>query len=504
MDSYFASWKRRSLQVMLASVMALGTLLSFSSTSYGQGASTQAPTLTPTQSKTAEAVQTEAVKTETVQAENVQARPEATATTSREFRTHWDNWIRTNAYSLDSIEPATSKDGIIADDSFKDLDMLKPLLLHKRIVYLGESTHGAAEFNSAKTRLIQFLHKEMGYNVVAFESHLGRAAAQSGNMSKNTAKDLMTGAIYPQWWSEETLPLFEYAKDTQQLKNKLTFAGFDINPAGAFTTGEWMGDEALVKRFIEAESQYWTLMSEEETTKYDQAKPELLKLYDQINKKMDERAQQLQAQYPDNPHIVKLMKRAVEDRKKFIEEYIPLAIASKKDQKAGVYESTLKMFEWRDKAMADNLYWLATEIYPTERIVVWGHNTHINKANSNMKVPAFPGKMMGELMQDTAFKDYSYSIGLYMGGGQHADNVGKKLSVPAPAPNSIESIMKETGRPYSFVDLRYHPINKGNSWMTEERTAYYFGMYSETFVPREQFDGILFIDQVKAPKFLEQ
>ena len=37
---------------------------------------------------------------------------------------------------------------------------------------LGESGHGVAEFNHAKVRLIKFLHQQMGFDVIAFESGL--------------------------------------------------------------------------------------------------------------------------------------------------------------------------------------------------------------------------------------------------------------------------------------------------------------------------------------------
>lgn len=35
---------------------------------------------------------------------------------------------------------------------------------------LGEASHGVAESNWAKVRLIKFLHQQLGFDVVAFES----------------------------------------------------------------------------------------------------------------------------------------------------------------------------------------------------------------------------------------------------------------------------------------------------------------------------------------------
>ena len=95
-----------------------------------------------------------------------------TARTSDEKIELWKQWAREHAYRIKSITPVHED---IESNSFTDLDMLKPLLQDKRIVFLGESSHGVAEL-LAKTRLIQFLHKEMGYNVLAFESGLSNTS----------------------------------------------------------------------------------------------------------------------------------------------------------------------------------------------------------------------------------------------------------------------------------------------------------------------------------------
>ena len=95
------------------------------------------------------------------------------ARTSDEKIAEWEDWAKDYVYRLDTIQPANAANGT---NQYKDLAMLKPLLHDKRIVFLGESSHGVAEFNLAKTRLIQFLHQEMGYNVLAFESGLGNSS----------------------------------------------------------------------------------------------------------------------------------------------------------------------------------------------------------------------------------------------------------------------------------------------------------------------------------------
>ncbi|UZM99374.1 hypothetical protein OL548_03100 [Lysinibacillus sp. MHQ-1] len=55
-----------------------------------------------------------------------------------------------------------------------------------------------AQFNLVKTRLIQFLHQEMGYNVLAFESGLGDVMNAQGKIDKQAAQQTMKDAIF---WS---------------------------------------------------------------------------------------------------------------------------------------------------------------------------------------------------------------------------------------------------------------------------------------------------------------
>ena len=64
------------------------------------------------------------------------------ARTSNETIQDWKNWVNDHAYSLTSIQPETFEQKEIPSSKFEDLEMLKPLLYDKRIVFLGESSHG--------------------------------------------------------------------------------------------------------------------------------------------------------------------------------------------------------------------------------------------------------------------------------------------------------------------------------------------------------------------------
>jgi hypothetical protein len=112
-------------------------------------------------------------------------------------------------------------------DDFSDLQFLKPVLAAKRVVQLGESGHGVAEFNLVKVRLIKFLHQQMGYDVIAFESSLPQCYLADQAIGSAMPIEVMKRCLFPIWHSNETLPLFDYLDASRKSGKRLTLAGFD-------------------------------------------------------------------------------------------------------------------------------------------------------------------------------------------------------------------------------------------------------------------------------------
>ncbi|MGE6602924.1 erythromycin esterase family protein [Lysinibacillus fusiformis] len=424
------------------------------------------------------------------------------ARTTTETLEDWKKWVNDHAYSLTSIQPEPASSQKIPSNKFEDLAMLKPLLHDKRIVFLGESSHGVAQFNLAKTRLIQFLHQEMGYNVLAFESGLGDVMNAQGKIDKQAALQTMKDAIFGVWWTKETLPLFEYAKTTQATEKPLVLAGFDIQQQGAFTNGNWLQNPQLAQQFSDAEKQLAEWSSSKDVKGYQKEKTAIINVYKQVKTQVQTKEKELQKAYPNELQIVKLMERTLADRIRLADEYVELTIQSNIEMEQNKYESFLTTMEWRDQAMMENLLWLAEEVYPTEKFIVWAHNDHIRKAQSDVMGSPYPVKLMGERLPDI-YKKYSYVLGLYMTSGETANNMGETMPVLPPIKGSIEDIVSSANKPYTFIDLRNRQNERGNSWMFEPRLSYSWGVIQESLVPRDQYDGILLIDKVTKPTYVK-
>jgi erythromycin esterase len=136
-----------------------------------------------------------------------------------------DRWLQDNHVAIRSSDPS--------DTDFSDLQFLKPLIGQKRVVQLGESAHGTAEFSSVKTRLIKFLHQEMGFEVVAFESGLFDCFRANERMDFRSAAQAMRACTAGVWNTTEVLALFEHIKSSRSTPRPLFLAGFDIQRTGS-------------------------------------------------------------------------------------------------------------------------------------------------------------------------------------------------------------------------------------------------------------------------------
>ncbi|GGG19858.1 erythromycin esterase family protein [Paenibacillus aceti] len=434
-----------------------------------------------------------------------EAESQLVARTTKETLADWEVWTRDHAYRLETIKPVEGK---IEPGSFNDLEMLKPLLHDKRIVFLGESSHGVAEFNQAKTRLIQFLHEEMDYNVLAFESGMSNASIAYGNAVSKSAEQTMKDSIFGVWWSKEILPLFNYLKDTQTTEKPLMLTGFDIQTQPPLMDGKWLKDEKQAERLKQTEEKLADYAGGTDLEAYQKDKNHLMGVYNEALRTLKAKGteEHIQALYPSNPMLMKQLERSLQDRVRVADEYVELSIKANRSLEEQDYvaysEHFLKSMEWRDQAMLDNLIWLATEVYPTEKFIVWAHNDHIRKTHSEVMGTFYPVKLMGERLPEE-WKKYSYVLGLYPASGRTSDNSGAIHEVLPLEEGSIESIVSKASRsPYTFIDLKYRNNERGNSWMFEPRYTYSWGMFPESLVARDQYDGLLLIDDVHPPQYI--
>jgi erythromycin esterase len=406
----------------------------------------------------------------------------------------WAAWIQANHHPIRSL----------TSEHYDDLQFLKPLLAGRIVVQLGEPAHGVAEINTLRARLVKFLHEEMAYDVIAFESGLFECYTINTQAKILTPTQMLTGSVFGIWHTTEMRALFDYIQATQATTRPLTLSGIDIqpsnrqtaaafrpqflrdtvakiNPAYADQVYDW---DTMFLTALQDKSRdiaYWQINGAQFRAKY-QALLTFLELHTEA----------LHQAFPRAPQTPTVARQVVWSILQFIDYLQAL-------------NDPVTALAIRDIAMADNLGFMLNTLYPGKKVIVWAHNAHIRYHNQDVRGDAFwlGRKTMGRWMEERYFAAI-YTIGFYLYRGQIASNNRQLLEVHPVKPGSLESILYRAGRKYVFVDLLHQTQEEGNEWMFKAIQANELTLEYEPIrmVPRDQYDGIIFIDTVHPPEYL--
>ncbi|AWB44669.1 erythromycin esterase [Paenibacillus sp. CAA11] len=402
----------------------------------------------------------------------------------------------------------------LTSEDFKDLQFLKKTLKDKKVVSLGENFHRVKEYSQIKIRLIKYLHEELGYDVIAFESGMMEAEAARINQDQLTPEMMMKGSIFQIWHSEETLELFNYIQEQAKTDHPLILAGYDMQLSSYYSTafiGQWMSKispetgaefqkmdmEAIPAVYAAYGNQLEEKISPEKKAALKKVEAEYTPKYRAAMDFMKKHKKELLSMYPKEPKLVDMAVKMLADRVAFIRMMQKDAVDS---------------YEYRDQIMAEHVEWLSRELYPNKKMILWAHNDHLAKNTSKMKtieggkwVNSF--KSMGEILHQK-LKDQMYVVGLYMNQGSAAKiSTGEPFKIKRMPAGSLEYRVMQSGYSKSFIDLSaFKTKTKDTAWMWQPVYAAEDGMTSEViapmsmkFVPKEQYDGLIVIDQVHAP-----
>jgi len=402
-----------------------------------------------------------------------------------QVREAWKKWIKKNHYEIHSLEAN--------DTEFSDLRFLKNLIGSRRLVQLGESSHGVSEFNKAKVRLIKFLHEKMGFNVIAFESGLYECFITNENGDSLSDLKMMKNSIFGVWHCSETLELFKYIKETRNTSQPLILAGFDIQLS---TLAGIQGRPQMFQSIIsKIDPVYADKVMAQDTEFIDKTykdrdwivkeKENIIAFYTQLTQWFDSRMADLIRFYPDNPRLLFVLRQSAWSMPLYTEEIVEL-------------ENHKIAYNIRDKGMADNIGFLLNTLYPNEKIINWAHNYHVMHGVSEFDSGV---DNMGYWISQRHRSDL-YTIGLVMYEGKNALNNREIIDLKPAPDDSLEAIMYYTGKNFSFVNLLNQHITSENSWMTEKIYCEEWGQYNYKVTPQKQYDGIFFVKTVNPPNYL--
>jgi erythromycin esterase-like protein len=396
------------------------------------------------------------------------------------------------------------------DVDFSDLELLKDILTDKRIVLLGEQSHGDGASFEAKVRLVKFLHQEMGFDMISFESDLLDAhRAWQEIKTKDYKESPLRESIYYIWSETKELDSFiKYVHEQAATEKPLMVTGFDCQ-------GSVLLEEGLLNE-IGKEIGNSLILTADETASIEQvqqAGAEFLAeneadsalFFAAINKV---RASLKKSIAADSTELKSILRQSLEGWVEMIRWQID-----------HLHERDVKVQNPRDRQMAFNLIYLS-KLYPDKKIIAWGASYHfanqiellentplvelfskrmdsiqhthettnvVESLEGSLPMGRILKKQFGETLYSLAFSSYEGKFGMV---GHEPMSLEK---IPPPE-GSIEVELVKNNLPMAIVNF-----NK-----TKNQKFYSSALGNlPLFAPWQHiFDGLFFIKTSYPPSFV--
>ena len=366
-------------------------------------------------------------------------------------------WLRERGAHVRSVDPA--------DDDFADLAPLAQAIGEARVVQLGEQSHGDGTCFLAKCRLVRFLHRELGFDVLAWESGFFPCARMNAALhGEAPVAEVAPVGLFPVWSrSRECLPVLEYARSTHGSERPLEMAGFDVQLSG--TGGLELGDAVLA--FFDESAVYSPDPARlAEFAVLWEALVARTPLADGVREAGEAAIVELAAAIPTEgtTREAAFVRRSLEDLA--LHQRLKVLFAARETMQEG---SNL-----RDVQMGRNVAWLADEYYAGRKIIVWAASRHIahDLDSIETQMQGFDYgeyRTMGDEVHELLGEDaYTILFDAYEGRAGIAGREPRDLE-PAPA-DSLTSLCHATGAENLFLDLRADAGEAG-AWLREPLVA---------------------------------
>lgn len=360
-------------------------------------------------------------------------------------------WIKDNASEI-----------INDNDDFQGFEFLDPLLVNRRIVMLGENTHGSNEYFYLKNRMIRYLHEQLGFNVLAWESNILDCYAVENSKENLAPKEMAMSSLHFVYRTDQVIPIIDYVKSSD-----IIFAGFDSQPtvytdatANYLRSLECLGDPLRTElAYVDSLAQTYSKYAHKNKNR----KKHALLYEESINKIAD----------CDCPEQLKeLLTLGIEDR-----------IHNMNNWSIG-----------RDERMAKNLMWLLTKAYPEEKFIIYAHNSHNDPNNQKNQYANY--KTMAEFLPDSIIQQ-SYNIAFFGYRGNARNNVGESFYEFESHPEkSLENYLNTTGYEITFLNLESVTRTNNNSFLFEQINTMYWGNIENPKILSEHYDGVILVNSI--------
>jgi len=381
----------------------------------------------------------------------------------------------------------------------------------KRIVLLGESSHGTSEFYRARAAITRRLIEEHGFSIVAVEADWPDAAAVDRYVRHNSPTKMKPPpfARFPTWmWRNVDFDAFtrylHLHNRTKEQRDRVAFYGLDLynmNASMAAVLNYLDGIDETAARV--ARSRYGCLSSwSHDPVAYGRAaltpgfsvceEPVTEILIDLLKKQLEYTAQDGD-QFFDAAQNARLVTNA--------ERYYRI-----------MYYGSQLAWNLRDRHMFQTLRQILAHAGPDKKAVIWAHNSHIGDARHTDM-----GRNLGELNigqlcreeygDDTALIGFGTASGT-VAAASDWDAPMETKDIRPPRPESHESLCHCVDHERFLWDFRKDHTTGFQQLLSEPRLQRYIGViyrpeterashYSHATLP-DQYDAFVWFDKTHA------
>ncbi len=366
---------------------------------------------------------------------------------------------------------------------------------NKKIVAIGEDTHGTSEYYKLRLEITKKLIIEKGFNTIILENPYGDIEMLVNNIQKENLDNLMTKHLFSIYQTKEMKAFLVWYKDYSSTHKALRFIGCDdsygqlsqllINELPMKTSKD------LTELLIDFNNMY-TLSKELYFTKKNQEIPE---------------------GFSDTDYGIKAYNTILEIEKQVITENLQTPkieeyLFNLKNTFVNYKNISEGDIQSRDEIMADRIAYFANKA--NTKVIVWAHNAHISKT---IIIDNEIGMMGHDLKNE--FEDNYYAVGFSTNEGTYSfienrfinddriynDELLQDAFVFTKT-NSWEKLFSEVDS-----DAYYFEFNKYSRIRFKNSMAKYLKLVGYTIEsdkdyyllsPQEMFDAIIFIKETTA------
>lgn len=359
-----------------------------------------------------------------------------------------------------------------------------------RIVLLGENGHGVGSLSELKVDLVRWLYEEQGFEVLVFESGFFECGHVWRRIDSLEPADALLQCLKYPFQHAELLPLFSLARLQAHSERPLQLAGMDIQAQGFDSEPR----PAVMSDILsEADPVLASAIASMDTSLYLPAASG--GLGDSIYAWAYEHADSAQALY-------RTAAASVDPWEKWVfrmsEGWVERLAVRGAAEAAGSTDKPISYYQIRDEWMARAVSALADSIAGPRKVVVWLHNDH--GRYGDFSIGAGEARSVGRMLRDQ-YGSAVYSIGLFMGSGQIADNGRNTKEVASIIAGSIEDFMSRAGGYASYLVLRDNSRSEISVWADSSRPYLRMGLDPQELVPNDEFDALVYVDEARLPDY---